>query len=131
VRGGHDRSVDYNTGVESARTSRRPFSLKEAQRLLPTVKRLTAEAAAQAEEIAAQLQETSATEPLYTTLRVQLDEIVRDWAGRMEALDLEVKGLWLVDFDTGQGYYCWQHPEPALAYYHDYDSGFAGRMRIV
>ena len=30
---------------------------------------------------------------------------------------LEVKGLWLVDFDNGSGYYCWQYPEEGLQFY--------------
>jgi hypothetical protein len=48
----------------------------------------------------------------------------------MEALGLEVKGLWLVDFDNGSGYYCWRWPEEDLAYFHGYDEGFDGRVRI-
>ena len=49
----------------------------------------------------------------------------------MEALGIVVKGLWLVDFDNGEGYYCWKYPEPAIRHYHGYDEGFAGRMKIV
>ena len=41
-----------------------------------------------------------------------------------------MKGLWLVDFDNGNGYYCWRWPEPELAYFHGYDEGFDGRVRI-
>jgi hypothetical protein len=41
-----------------------------------------------------------------------------------------VKGLWLVDFDNGSGYYCWRYPELRLEYYHSYDGGFGSRMRI-
>ncbi len=52
------------------------------------------------------------------------------WAREMEALGLEVKGLWLVDFDTGGGYYCWKWPEQGLEYYHGYEEGFGGRTRI-
>jgi hypothetical protein len=52
------------------------------------------------------------------------------WAREMEALGLEVKGLWLVDFDSGSGYYCWQWPEERLEFYHGHDEGFAGRARI-
>ena len=48
----------------------------------------------------------------------------------MEALGLDVKGLWLVDFDNGSGYYCWRWPETELAYFHGYEEGFAGRVRI-
>ena len=48
----------------------------------------------------------------------------------MEALGLEVKGPWLVDFDCGSGLYCWRWPEVKLEYFHGYDEGFAGRVRI-
>jgi hypothetical protein len=49
----------------------------------------------------------------------------------VRALGVEVKGPWLVDFDNGHGYYCWQYPEASVAHYHDYDTGFAGRMKIL
>jgi hypothetical protein len=42
----------------------------------------------------------------------------------------EVKGLWLVDFDNGEGYYCWQYPESNLEYFHGYTEGFAGRSKL-
>jgi hypothetical protein len=46
-------------------------------------------------------------------------------------LGVLVKGMWLVDFDSGDGiYYCWQHPEPTIEYFHDYGSGFAGRRPL-
>ena len=48
----------------------------------------------------------------------------------MEELGIEVKGPGLVDFDSGDGYWCWRWPEEALDYYHGYDEGFAGRVRI-
>ena len=48
----------------------------------------------------------------------------------MEALGVEVKGPWLVDFDSGAGYYCWRWPEEELAYFHAYDEGFHHRTRI-
>jgi hypothetical protein len=43
---------------------------------------------------------------------------------------LEIKGLWLVDFDNGSGCYCWRYPETGLDYFHTYEEGFRGRMRI-
>jgi hypothetical protein len=62
--------------------------------------------------------------------RAEADEIVQQWARGMLSRGLEVKGLWLVDFDNGSGYYCWRYPEAGLQYYHSYDEGFSGRMRI-
>ena len=41
-----------------------------------------------------------------------------------------VKGLWLVDWDCGDGYYCWRYPEASIAHFHGYDDGFNGRMPI-
>ena len=52
------------------------------------------------------------------------------WAEAMMQLGLEVKGLWLVDFDNGSGYYCWRYPEAGLLFYHSHEEGFRGRMRI-
>lgn len=59
-----------------------------------------------------------------------VEQVIARWAREMEALGLEVKGLWLVDFDSGSGFFCWRWPEPELAYFHGYDEGFAGRTRI-
>ena len=62
--------------------------------------------------------------------KARMDEIASRWAREMEALGVEVKGPWLVDFDNGSGYYCWQWPEEELEYFHPHDEGFASRMRI-
>ena len=61
----------------------------------------------------------------------ELNHVVACWTERIGELGLEAKGLWLVDFDNGSGYYCWRYPEDAVSHFHDYDGGFAGRMRIV
>lgn len=61
---------------------------------------------------------------------LRLETVARKWVESMIALGVETKGLWLVDFDNGSGYYCWCHPESSLQYFHTYDEGFAGRMRI-
>ena len=60
----------------------------------------------------------------------RIRDVVSRWIRAMEALGVEVKGPWLVDFDNGQGYYCWRWPEERLEHYHGYEEGFAGRIRI-
>lgn len=42
----------------------------------------------------------------------------------------EVKGLWLVDFDNGEGYWCWKFGEDDIYYEHSYEAGFPGRKLI-
>ncbi len=45
-------------------------------------------------------------------------------------MGLEIKGVWLVDFDSGGGYYCWKYPETGLNHFHSYDEGFSGRLPL-
>jgi hypothetical protein len=112
-------------------SSVRRFTLDEANALLPTVKRLTADAVHDTESIAARMRRAGPGSEQYVRLDESLNERITQWASDIEALGVHVKGLWLVDFDNGDGYYCWQHPEPAVSHYHGYDDGFAGRMKIV
>jgi hypothetical protein len=97
--------------------TRRIFTYEEAIALLPEVQRLTAATAERLEELTSD----DVTES---------EKLIGEWAESMIALGLEVKGLWLVDFDSGAGFYCWRHPEPALEYYHGYDEGFSGRVKL-
>jgi hypothetical protein len=62
--------------------------------------------------------------------RGEAEAVVEEWAHAMQSRGIEVKGLWLLDFDNGSGYYCWRYPEAALMYYHGYDEGFRGRVPI-
>ncbi len=106
------------------------FSLAQASELLPQVKHLTADAVRRAEALADQLRGLAADNPEHSLLSEALRDVVTGWAEEMRTLGLEAKGLWLVDFDNGEGYYCWSYPEPAITHYHGYDDGFAGRISI-
>ena len=106
------------------------FSLQEARALLPDVKHLTADAVRQTETLASQLHGLQEDDPDYTSLRAALQQVANAWAEQVRSLGLEAKGLWLVDFDNGEGYYCWSYPETTISHYHDYGDGYAGRMSI-
>jgi hypothetical protein len=98
------------------------FSYESAAALLPEVRQLTEEAARRVDEVRAAGQGPEVEERVHS--------IVADWAEAMIERGLEVKGLWLVDFDNGSGFYCWRYPETGLEYFHTYEEGFRGRMRI-
>jgi hypothetical protein len=106
------------------------FSLQQARELLPRVKHLTADAASRAESLASELERFGEDDPARVPISEALREVVNGWATEIRALGVEVKGLWLVDFDNGEGYYCWQYPEETVSHYHGYDDGFAGRIPI-
>ncbi len=100
---------------------RNVFSYERAAALLPEVRQLTEEAIARMEQAQRSTAQSS---------RERVQSVVGGWADAMGDLGLEVKGLWLVDFDNGSGYYCWRYPEDGLQYFHTYEEGFRGRMRI-
>lgn len=60
----------------------------------------------------------------------QIQKEIRRWTKEINGMGIEVKGLWLVDFDNGSGYYCWQRGEETLLYEHSYEDGFSGRKII-
>lgn len=106
------------------------FSLDQACALLPRVKHMTADAVRRAEMLASQLHAVNDDEPEHAALSAALRDVVNGWADELQNLGVEPKGLWLVDFDNGDGYYCWCYPEASITHYHGYSDGFAGRMKI-
>ncbi len=118
--------------MPSMRTSEQSsiFSLEQARELLPQVKHVTADAVRRAEALASQLHGMHEDDPEHASLSAALRDVVNGWAEQLHTLGVEAKGLWLVDFDNGEGYYCWSYPEPTIAHYHTYDAGFNGRITI-
>jgi hypothetical protein len=110
---------------------RRIFSLDEARALLPQVKTLTADAVRRVEDLTARMQQAQETDSARASIESNIETAIREWSLAIERLGLEAKGLWLVDFDNGQGYYCWCYPEDTVSHFHEYDGGFRGRMKIV
>jgi len=107
------------------------FTLAEARALLPRVQDITE----QYHNLVAQLQEQ--LEELHHPREVRQMETrihheLQQWVQAIKALGVDVKGLWLADFDSGDGYYyCWQLGEDDIAYFHRYETGFAGRRPIA
>jgi hypothetical protein len=107
---------------------KRIFSYEDAVALLPEVQRLTRTAVTEVETLLKR--DSSNTDPVPAELAEHYQRIVGDWAAAIMSLGIEVKGLWLIDFDNGGGYYCWRYPETSLQYFHGYDEGFRGRVKL-
>ncbi len=99
--------------------SKKIFSYEDASALLPAIQQMTEDAVVRVES----LDEGTASSDDY-------QRIVQQWADNVMSLGIDVKGLWLVDFDNGSGYYCWQYPEESLQYFHGYEDGFRGRVKL-
>jgi hypothetical protein len=107
-------------------SDKKVFSFDEAAALLPQVRRLTEDAYRRV----ADLGTDTAGGVAAAEVQGHIEEIVGAWAQTLTDMGIAVKGLWLIDFDNGSGYYCWRYPEPSLQFYHSYEEGFGGRMRI-
>ena len=95
-------------------SGRKVFSYEEAVALLPEVRRLTDAAYRQVADLGGGASGGVATEEV----QGRIESVIGAWAQSLMEMGIEVKGLWLVDFDNGSGYYCWRYPEEALQFYH-------------
>jgi hypothetical protein len=108
----------------------RIFTLAEANVLFPLVQRITERAHGELLPSQQRLRTMLASDPRRPDVEVRYEAVVRRWMRKMERLGVVVKGLWLVDFDTGDGYLCWKYPELGIGHYHDYASGFDQRRPL-
>ncbi|MHB1942870.1 MAG: DUF2203 domain-containing protein [Acidiferrobacteraceae bacterium] len=108
----------------------RVFTLSEAKSLFPLVRRITCDAHTELEPVRRALAGMLPTNPQIRAIEREYEIIVKRWMSKMERLGLVVKGLWLVDFDTGDGYLCWKFPELKIGHYHEYDEGYGSRRPL-
>jgi len=97
--------------------SPRQFTEEEAQNLLPTVKRITVQAATEADKIEEQLRFIPRDEPIFRRLAADLDLVIRRWAIKIKKLGLKPSGIWIVDFDAGDGWYSWRLGDEHVTYF--------------
>lgn len=118
--------------VEIISISRRAvFDLKEARRVLPVIRRVTQELSGQVEILLTRLEGVPTSQmATICELENKVNEIISQWHEKIRKLGAHPKGLWLVDFDFGEGYYCWKYPEPEIMHWHGYNDRFTGRKMI-
>ncbi len=112
------------------RATGRVFSYDEALATFPTIRDLTSAAVRQVEAVMSSLSSRDDMEAKRHEVEAACEEIVRSWAREITSVGCQVKGLWLVDWDSGDGYYCWRFPEESVGFFHTYEEGFAGRIPI-
>lgn len=108
------------------------FTLEQAQDMLPLIYRLTEESSKQAKYLMACIEALpDKKSERAEELQIQVNDIINKWQNKLERLGAKPKGLWLADFDNGDGYFCWKFPEVKILFRHGYQDGFTGRMMIA
>lgn len=110
---------------------KRSFNLQQVHDLLPVIYRLTDDAHLEVKNL---LNQKKALRGINEDRVLEIDRgietIINTWEKKVQRLGAVPKGLWLADFDKGDGYYCWKFPETKISYWHGYDEGFTGRKEI-
>ncbi len=107
------------------------FSLDQAQELLPLIYGITEESSKNTKYLMACIEALPDKKSARALeLQEQINTIIDRWQNKIERLGAKPKGLWLADFDNGNGYYCWKFPEVKILFKHGYQDGFTGRILI-
>ena len=112
-----------------AKPGAREWSFETAGMLLDEVRSRTERAVKEVEPLNAERERAAGT-PAEAEVEAKLRAVVSRWIREMEALGVEVRATWRVEFDNGGGYYCWRWPEARLEWYRGYDEQDAQRIRI-
>jgi len=131
-RAGRRVSLEENLlGSTAVSGKNRIFTYEEALDTFPFVRDLTESAVQGVKALYSRVQSQEELERRRQELETASSSIVQSWADEVASLGCEVKGLWLVDWDCGDGYYCWKYPEDSIAHFHGYEDGFQGRVPLT
>src|SRR5215467_14418012 len=111
-------------------TQQRTFSIEEAQKLLPVIRKITKEAVDQFLFLEEKLKHFEKDQEKWKGVELEISDLLNKWSEKIIKLGCHPKGIWLVDFDNGEGYYCWRFDEDRIEYFHGYQEGYGGRTAI-
>nr|WHW29615.1 hypothetical protein [uncultured bacterium] len=107
------------------------FNLEEAREHLPLVQAITRKHQAQLAPVQARLSKMLSNDPRRATLEVDYEQVVSRWRGKIEQLGASVHGLWVVEFNVGEGALCWRYPELTLNYLRFHGEAFSSRTKLA
>lgn len=106
------------------------FSLEQAQDMLPVIKKITKRAVDRFLVLEEKLQHFQDHPDKWQQVEEEIADLLNHWSEKIAKLGCLPKGIWLVDFDNGRGYFCWRYGDEKIRYFHGYNDGFSGRVAI-
>lgn len=111
--------------------SQKKFTLENAQEILPLIYMITEKAQSQVRHLMSQIEAMkNVPQSRLQSMESEIQSHIDTWQKKIQKLGGHPKGYWLVDFDNGEGYFCWKFPEKEIKYSHGYKEGFTGRKEI-
>jgi len=107
------------------------FEKSQVDNLIRIVLRITEKYHSKVEKIISDMDKVTSDDPILVDLEEEMNELIKDWHFKVKKLGGLTKGLWLVDFDNGEGYFCWKYPEKTIEFVHGYQGQYKNRKKIV
>ncbi len=108
------------------------FSIQEAQKVLSVIYHITQKYNDDVEFMIYQLENfEKKNKKAANILEQKLNKKIDTWQSKVEKLGAIPRGLWLADFDSGEGYFCWMYPEKTIKHWHGYADGFSQRIQLA
>jgi len=121
--------IDISSVIEINR--RDVFTLEEARELLPVVFRITKVYSSKVQALIERLESLGGNnEALVSSLEEQVGQLIQEWQSKVQKLGALPKGLWIADFDSGDGYFCWKYPERSIEFWHRHSDGYSKRIHV-
>lgn len=109
----------------------RIFSLYDVQRVIRIVFRITKSYSQRVDDLMEQLDALSGREEERAqAIEEEVNSLLQEWQAKISKLGALPKGLWIADFDSGDGYFCWKYPEKTIEHWHTYTDGFSKRVSV-
>ena len=107
------------------------MSITEVNQRIQIVLRFTKPLSQKVEQLINQLEAFGPEQRQKTDqIESEVEALIESWNAKVRKMGGIPKGMWLVDFDCGDGYFCWKYPEPEVLHWHEYKSGFPGRISL-
>lgn len=106
------------------------FNLNEARELLLLVQTVTKVQEKQLAPVQDRLNKMLSNDPRRKVFERQYEMIVQQWCTKVELLGARVSGLWMVEFDVGEGSLSWRFPELSLNHFRPNGADFSERVKL-
>lgn len=93
------------------------FTLADAQRVLPSIIKVTRTHSEALQPWQAKLDRMLSNDPRRPVIEREYERLVSVWRGKIKRVGARAAGLWVVEFDVGDGALSWRYPELQIAHF--------------